>query len=72
MKERSTLTKSLHTVTVVSRIANQLMADGKADFATDACKVALRMLGVEDNWTEADTTFAACVEKVKRLRAVTY
>jgi len=68
MKNRTTLTKSLHTITVVSRLAQHIGA-GLTD--TEACRYALRVLGWsdEDNWTRNDETFAACVAKLKQLRA---
>lgn len=69
MKNRTSLTKSLHTITVVTRVALHCCADIRSE--TDACREALRILGWtdEDNWTRNDETFAACVTKLKALRA---
>lgn len=74
MKDRKSLTKSLHTITVVTRVALHLLASKTADYRTsdtDLCRDALRVLGWtdEDNWTRNDPTFAACVAKLKQLRS---
>lgn len=68
MKERETLTKSLHTVTVISRVAKSIADSSVTSISpTDACRAALRMLGMDDSWTRNDPTFAACVSKAKEL-----
>lgn len=74
MKNRDSLTKSLHTVTVVSRLALHLLNSGfipSGESDTDACREALALLGWTDteNWTRNDETFAACVAKLKAMRA---
>lgn len=67
MTTRTTLTKSLHTVTVVSRVA--LMQDNNGN-QTDVQLVreALGLLGLNPGWPESDPTFAACVAKVRAMR----
>lgn len=77
MKDRTTLTKSLHTITVVSKLADYLMSQTRgtdtlrSDQYTEACREALRVLGWTDesNWTRNDPTFAACVAKLKQIRS---
>lgn len=69
MKDRTTLTKSLHTVTVVSRLAMHLMKDAPSMTDTEACRAALEILGYECDWTRTDDTFAACVAKLKTIKA---
>lgn len=55
--ERTTLTKSLHTVKVVSLLAVHLLTNcegSKAKGSATACREALRILKMRDDW-DADT-----------------
>ena len=65
MNARTTLTKSLHTVSVVARVANTVYSGAEPD---SAVRQALHWLGLEFNFPETDPTFAACVAKVAKLR----
>lgn len=73
MKNRDALTKSLHTVTVVSRVALFLEQSGKPSFAhstdLDLCRSALEIVGQPNGYsTRVDETLQACVDKLKYLR----
>lgn len=63
MKDRKSLTKSLHTVTAVSRIAAHLatLSAGKPD-PVAMVHSALALLGQPGPWPEDDATVAACVK----------
>lgn len=65
MNNRTTLTKSLHTVSVVSAIAHQYFSTFSE---RAACREALRVLGLPMDWADTDPTFAACVAKVAKMR----
>ena len=67
-RERTTLTKSLHTVTAVSRVALMLAALDKHGrlTASDYARQALEILGQPNDWPVQDATFAACVAAVER------
>lgn len=67
-KERTTLTKSLHTVTAVSRVALMLAALDKHSglTAADYTRQALEVLGQPNDWPATDATFAACVAAVEK------
>jgi hypothetical protein len=67
MRDRKTLTKSLHTVTVVSRVAQMIVPNGTVS-AEKAARLALAAIGQPDDWAANDETFAACVAKIKALR----
>lgn len=63
--ERTTLTKSLHTVTVVSRVADRTgLLSHEA-----AVRQALKDLGMPSDWPATDKTFAACVAALAKLRS---
>lgn len=66
MSNRTTLTKSLHTVTAVSRIVHTFA--GNLANPADAVRYALGVLGQPSDWPESDPTFAACVAKVRAMR----
>ena len=71
MRNRDTLTKSLHTVTVVSRVANHLMnaaPDRRPLGQVDAIRDALSIVGQESAWSVTDPTFAACLVALRKLR----
>lgn len=66
MNTRATLTKSLHTVSIVARVA---------DISTPATseavvRAALAFLGLPDDYAANDPTFAACVARVNKLRGL--
>lgn len=85
MNNRHTLTKSLHTVTAVSRLADNLMSVGTIRHTADdgsigatlarandriaAVRLALDILGQPSAWNAQDPTFAACVAALAKLRA---
>lgn len=66
MKDRKSLTKSLHTVTVVSRVALHFMRHKQS--ADEAARGALLILGMPDDWPKSDETFVSCVAKIEALR----
>jgi hypothetical protein len=73
MKARSTLAKSLNTVTAVSRVAAMLFQAerGKGGDQTGLTagyytRRALAVLGQPSDWSYSDATFAACVAAVKQ------
>lgn len=68
---RTTLTKSLHTVTGVSNVALHLLKSAPDTDSRIVTIEALRLLGQWDgaSYPETDPTFAACVAKVAKLRA---
>lgn len=70
MRDRDTLTKSLHTVTAVARLARYLQRQPNASRLTDteACRHALDILGQPFGWSKEDETFSNCVAKCKALR----
>jgi hypothetical protein len=63
------LTKSLHTVTVVSRLASGLMERSERYTPSEACREALGMIG-QPAYTSSDETFDACVTATKKLRGL--
>ena len=68
--DRTTLTKSLHTVKVVSLLAVHLLTTcegSKAKGAMGACREALRLLDMRDDWDANDETMAKCVSTTTRL-----
>lgn len=71
---RTTLTKSLHTVTAVSRVAlhwalaNNVTCPMSPADADRCVRAALDLLGQPRDWPESDSTFAACVAKVRAMR----
>lgn len=71
MRNRQTLTKSLHTVSAVVNLALHLM-QGRAVTKTDTPEAfvaaALTILGQPGPWPADDETVAACVKQLtKRL-----
>lgn len=79
MTTRTTLTKSLHTVSVVTRVALALplrttlasLLDPAQNHANDVAAVrnALDVLGMQSDWPETDETFAKCVRAVSKARS---
>lgn len=68
---RTTLTKSLHTVTVVSRVALHLskLPGYSALSPLAVCKKALELVGQpSDYFLSDDEVLKACVDKLKVLR----
>lgn len=71
MKVRTTLTKSLHTVSAVSRLALYFSKTESAtvgDSSASLVRAALDTLGVWSDWADTDATFAACVAAVNKAR----
>jgi hypothetical protein len=68
MKDRKSLTKSLHTITAVSGVARYLQTHGGPTSDLAACRAALEILGQANDWSAGDPTLALCVAKVKALR----
>lgn len=68
MRDRNSLTKSLHTVTVVSRVARHLQEQDSSLSDLAACRAALELVGQASDWSATDETLAVCVAKVKALR----
>lgn len=65
MKDRNSLTKSLHTVSVVTRVALHLQSTDSGLGDVGAVRAALALLGMRADWPQSDEVFAACVAKVK-------
>lgn len=71
--ERTTLTKSLHTITAVSRVAHYLLTSKTVtspdpeDAMDKALSVALALVGQRTDWEPADETLAACRIKLGAL-----
>lgn len=71
--ERTTLTKSLHTVTAVSRLAHYLLTVKPLDeidpakARAKAISVALALLGQRTDWEPQDPTLMACDERLAVL-----
>lgn len=65
--ERKTLTKSLHTVTAVSRVAHMHLAVTGKNVKV-AVRMALKTLGQPGPWPEDDPTVLACIEATKKLQ----
>ena len=70
MNNRHTLTKSLHTVTAVSRIALEI-ANGTdkavaCGTVVELVRAALEMLGQPSDWNAGDPTMAACIAAVEK------
>jgi hypothetical protein len=65
---RTTLTKSLHTVTAVSRLAVHLHATRTNGPKRSAALVqqALQILGQAGAWAEDDPTLVACIDATHR------
>lgn len=62
------LTKSLHTVTAVSRVAKHLIDMHPANLKpVDGVKRALRVLGQAGPWPEDDPTVLAAIKATQRL-----
>lgn len=69
MNNRKSLTKSLHTVTAVSRVALYAMRLNPSMEPAAAVARALDILGQGADWPEGDATVTACVAAVtKALR----
>lgn len=65
--ERKSLTKSLHTVTAVTRVAKYLRAMHPATLAIpNAVSRALVILGQEGPWEKDDPTVLACIAAFKK------
>ena len=72
MRNRTTLTKSLHTVTVVSNVAALIALTRKASGDHDLpalalVQEALRHVGQSGDWSETDPTVEACTRAVRKL-----
>ena len=68
---RTTLTKSLHTVTVVAKLAatayNEATNDGYKTTPAQQVKNTLKFLGLDGTYTKDDVTFVACVAAATKL-----
>lgn len=76
MNNRHTLTKSLHTVTAVSRLAREMgkvRADAGLPMPTLETLVrgALDVLGQPSDWSLGDPTMAACITAASKIGAGT-
>jgi hypothetical protein len=70
MKDRTTLTKSLHTVTAVSRLAAYLTRCNPVDYGLHpnlAAQDALAILIGENRYGSDDQTMAAAIRATERL-----
>lgn len=67
--KRRTLTKALHTVTVVSRVAFYLIQSDKFTVRSPeaAVRKALEVIGHRSDWRDSDLVFAKCVEATQAL-----
>lgn len=61
MNNRKSLTKSLHTVTAVSRVACYVRGTINGNDPEQAVRMALDILGQPNDWRLDDATFYACV-----------
>lgn len=69
---RTSLTKSLHTVTVVSRIAASIERLNPEMDIEVAVRDALETIGQPNDWPRGDVTFAACVRATEALVKASY
>jgi hypothetical protein len=65
VNNRTALTKSLHTASVLVAVARQLPA-GTSDAPAVKVRRALHWLGMQDNWPDTDPVFAAAVAKLAK------
>lgn len=71
MKNRTSLTKSLHTVTAVSRVAAHLatLSAGKPD-PLAMVMAAIELVGQGTGWASDDETVAKCIAATRKLMGV--
>jgi len=72
MRNRTTLTKSLHTVTAVSNVAALVALNRTAQRlpalpADELVSEALRTVGQSADWPAEDPTVMACIAAVRKL-----
>jgi hypothetical protein len=68
MKDRNTLTKSLHTITVVSRVAAHIAATKPSAQTRTLVRDALELIGQGTHWdTSEDETMLRCITATNKL-----
>jgi hypothetical protein len=66
MKDRTSLTKSLHTVSAVVNVALYQRSIGASGGPKMLARLALRILGMPDTWGDEDETFGKCVAGIAK------